>query len=116
LKYKIKILYSSYLMILTCKLMNKKELLIKILTHLEPVRELASWLKILVDKWQLWDESENIIINAVKWAIETAKSSEDKNKLQKGLKALQKLEEIEFVNKQQDEKDLEELDGIIDSL
>ena len=93
--------------------MDKKEYLQKILTQLEPIRDLAKWLKILVDEWNLGDDILEILINAVQWAINTAKSELDKQKLQKWLDALNKMKEMEEESKMQDEKDLEELDEIL---
>ena len=63
--------------------MDKKEYLLKILTQLEPIRDLANWLKILVIEWKLWDDVLDVLINSVQWAVSTAKSELDKQKLQK---------------------------------
>lgn len=95
--------------------MDKKEYLQKILTQLEPIRDLAPGLKILVNEWNLWDDILDILINAVQWAVSTAKSEMDKKKLQKWLEAMQKMKQMEEESKMQDEKDLEELDNLIDS-
>lgn len=95
--------------------MDKKEYLQKILTQLEPIRDLAKWLKILVDEWNLGDDILDILINAVQWAVSTAKSEMDKKKLQKWLEAMQKMKQMEEESKMQDKKDLEELDNLIDS-
>ena len=96
--------------------MDKKEYLQKILTQLEPIRDLAKWLKILVDEWNLGDDILEILINAVQWAINTAKSELDKQKLQKWLDALNKMKEMEEESKMQDEKDLEELDKMLENI
>lgn len=95
--------------------MTKKEYLLKILEQLEPIRDLAKWMKILVEQWDLWDDILDILIDAVQWAVSTAKSELDKQKLQKWLDALQKMKEMEAESKMQDEKDLAELDELIDS-
>jgi hypothetical protein len=58
----------------------------------------------------------DILINAVQWAVSTAKSEMDKKKLQKWLEAMQKMKQMEEESKMQDEKDLEELDEMLDSL
>ena len=93
--------------------MNKKEYLLKILTQLEPVRDLAKWLEILVEEWNLWDNILDILINAVQWAIDTARTDLDKQKLQKWLDVMEKMKHIETESKSQDEKDLWELDRMI---
>lgn len=93
--------------------MDKKEYLQKILTKLEPVRDLAAWLKILVQEWDLWNDVLDILINAIQWAVNTAKTDLDKQKLQKWLDAMEKMKQIEADSKTQDERDLEELDLMI---
>jgi predicted nucleic acid-binding Zn-ribbon protein len=95
--------------------MDKKQYLQKILVQLEPIRDLAKWLEILVEEWNLWDDALDILIDTVQWAVNTAKSDIDKEKLQKWLNVLQKMKQIEEESKLQDEKELKELDDLIDS-
>lgn len=95
--------------------MDKKQYLQKILVQLEPIRDLAKWLEILVEEWNLWDDALDILIDTVQWAVNTAKSDIDKEKLQKWLDVLQKMKQIEEESKLQDEKELKELDDLIDS-
>lgn len=95
--------------------MDKKEYLIKILEQLESTRNLAPWLKILVQQWNLDDSILDVLIEAVKWAIYTTKSELAKEKLEKWLNALEKMKQIEQESLEQDEKDLEELDKILDT-
>ena len=95
--------------------MNKKEYLQKILIQLEPIRDLAKWLRILVEEWNLDDNILDVLINAVQGAVNTAKSELDKGKLQKWLDALQKMKQMEEESKMKDEEDLAELDKLIDS-
>ena len=94
--------------------MNKKEYLQKILTQLEPIRDLATGLKILVNEWNLWDDVLDVLINAVQWAVNTAKSDLDRQRLQKWLNVMEKMKQIENESKSQDERDLSELDRMID--
>ena len=93
--------------------MDKKEYLQKILTQLEPIRDLAKWLKILVDEWNLGDDILDVLINAVQWAVNNAKSELDKQKLQKWLYALKKMKEMEAESRMQDEKDVAQFDNIL---
>lgn len=95
--------------------MNKKEYLQKILTQLEPIRDLAWWLRILVEEWNLGDDVLDVLINAIQWAVNTAKTDLAKQKLQKWLDAIEKMKEIETESRMQDEKDLEDLDNLINS-
>jgi len=94
--------------------MDKKEYLQKILIQLEPIRDLAKWLEVLVEEWNLWDDVLDVLINAVQWAVSTAKSEFDKKKLQKWLDALQKMKQMEEESRMQDEKDLAELDKMLE--
>ena len=96
--------------------MDKKEYLLKVLNQLEPIRDLAKWLKILVDEWNLWDDVLDILIEAVQWAVSTVKSDLDKEKLQRWLEALQKMKEMEDKSRMEDEKDLKELDNMLENI
>lgn len=93
--------------------MDKKEYLQKILTQLEPIRDLAAGLKILVAEWNLWDEVLDVLISAVQWAVNTAKTDLAKQKLQKWLDVIEKMKKMEMESKSQDERDLAELDAMI---
>lgn len=95
--------------------MQKKEYLLKILTQLEPVRELAPGLKTVIEQWDLWDEVLDTIMDAVESWIQSAKSEIAKEKMEKWLGALQKMKQIEQESKLQDEKELAELDKLLDS-
>jgi len=95
--------------------MNKKEYLQKILTQLEPIRDLAWWLRILVEEWNLGDDVLDVLINAIQWAVSTAKTDLAKQKLQKWLDAMEKMKKMETESRMQDEKDLEDLDNLINS-
>ena len=96
--------------------MDKKEYLLKVLNQLEPIRDLAKWLKILVDEWNLWDDVLDILIEAVQWAVSTVKSDLDKEKLERWLEALQKMKEMEDKSRMEDEKDLEDLDNMLENI
>lgn len=96
--------------------MDKKGYLLKVLAQLEPIRDLAKWLEILVEEWNLWDDILDVLINAVQWAINTTKSEMDKKKLQKWLDFLNKMKQMEEESKMQDEKDLEELDRMLENI
>jgi len=96
--------------------MDKKEYLLKILTQLEPIWNLASWLKILVEQWHLDDNLLEVITQAVEWAVHTTKDELAKRKLEKGLEALEKLKQLEAESRLKDEQDLAELDKMIEAL
>ena len=96
--------------------MNKKEYLLKILSQLEPIWDLARWLKIFVEQWHLDDNLLETVTQAVEWAIHTAKDELAKKKLEKSLSALQKLKEMEAKSREQDEADLAELDKMLEEI
>lgn len=96
--------------------MDKKEYLLKILTQLEPIWNLAKWLKILIEQWYLDDNLLDVITQAVEWAVHTTKDQLAKEKLQKGLDALQKLKQLEAESKAKDEQDLAELDKMLEEI
>ena len=96
--------------------MDKKEYLLKILTQLEPIWNLAKWLKILIEQWHLDDNLLDVITQAVEWAVHTTKEQLAKEKLQKWLDALQKLKQLEAESKAKDEQDLAELDKILEEI
>ena len=95
--------------------MTKKEYLLKILEQLEPIWELAPGLKILVEQWALWDDVLDTLIWAVESGIHSARSEAAKLKMKKWLDALERMKQIEKHSALQDQKDLEELDKLIDN-
>ncbi len=95
--------------------MDKKEYLLKVLTQLEPIRDLAAGLKILVNEWNLWDNVLDVLINAVQWAVNTAKTEVAKRRLQKWLDTMEKMKQMETECRMQDERDLSELDRMLDN-
>lgn len=93
--------------------MTKKEYLLKILEQLEPIRELASGLKILVEQWALWDDVIDMLIGAVESGIKSVRSEISKQKMKKWLDALERMKEMEKQSAMQDEKQLEQLDQLL---
>ena len=95
--------------------MTKKEYLLKILEQLESIRELAPGLKVLVEQWALWENVLDTLISAVESGIHSARSEVAKQKMKKWLDALEKMRQIEKQSAMQDEKELAELDKLIDN-
>lgn len=96
--------------------MDKKEYLIKILTRLESVWDLAKWLKLLVENWNFDNDMLETLINSVQQAVNKTKNSLEKQKLQKWLDAMKWMREMEEESKIRDEKDLEDLDRILENI
>lgn len=95
--------------------MTKREYLLKILEQLESIWELAGGLKIVVEQWALWDDVLDTLIGAVESGIHSARSEVAKAKMKKGLDALERMKQIEKHSAMQDEKELAELDRLLDS-
>jgi hypothetical protein len=95
--------------------MSKKDYLSRVLAQLEPVWDLAKWLKMLVAEWNLWDNVLDMLINLVQWAINSAKNENEKAKLQKWLDFLQKMKQMERESRLQDERDLAKLERILEN-
>lgn len=95
--------------------MTKKEYLLKILDKLEPIRDLAPGLKVMVEEWGLWDDIIDTLIEAVESGIHSTKSEITKAKMKKWLDALERMKQMEKQSELQDEKELAELDKLIDN-
>lgn len=93
--------------------MTKKEYLVKILDNLEPVRDLAPWLKVIVEQWALWDDVLDTLIGAVESGIHAARSEAAKLKMKKWLDSLTRMKQIEKQSALKDEKELAELNKLI---
>ena len=96
--------------------MTKKEYLIKILENLESIWDLAPGLKVLVEQWALWDDALDTLISAVESGIHSASSEVAKEKMKRWLDALDKMKQIEKQSAMQDQKELKELDRLIEGL
>ncbi len=96
--------------------MTKMEYLVRILESLESIWDLAPGLKVLVEQWALWDEALDTLITAVESGIHSARSEVAKAKMKRWLDALDKMRQIEKQSALQDEKELKELDRLIEGL
>ena len=95
--------------------MTKKDYLLKVLEQLEPVWDLAEGLKIVVEQWALWDDVLDTIIGAVESGIHSARSEVAKAKMKKWLDALERMKQMEKQSALQDEKELAQLDDLLNS-
>lgn len=95
--------------------MTKKEYLIKVLESLESVWDSASALKVVVQEWALGDDVIDVLITAVESWIHSAKSEVAKMKMKKWLDTLERMKQMEKQSALQDEKELAELDDMINS-
>ena len=76
---------------------------------------MAPGLKIVVEQWALWEDVLDTLIETVESGIHSARSEMSKLKMKKWLDALTKMKQMEEQSAMQDEKELEELDKLIDS-
>ena len=95
--------------------MTKKEYLVKILEKLESVWDAASVLKTVVKEWALWDDVIDVLITAVESGIHSAKSEVARIKMKKWLDSLERMKQMEKQSSLQDEKELTELDNLINN-
>lgn len=95
--------------------MQKKEYLLKILTQLESVRELAPWLKILVEWGDLSDDFLDSLMGTVELWIRSTNSEVARSKIKKWLDALERMRQIEKQSSLRDEKELAWLDDLINN-
>lgn len=93
--------------------MQKKEYLLKILTKLESVRELAPWLKALVEYWNLWEDFLDSLMWTIELWIRSANSEIARIKIKKWLDALWRMKQIEEQSSFKDEKELAWLDELL---
>lgn len=96
--------------------MTKKEYLLRILEQLESVWDLAPGLKVVVEQWALWDDVLDVLIESVESGIHSARSEVAKAKMKKWLDALERMKQMEEKSALQDEKELAELDNLINDL
>ncbi|MCK9466875.1 MAG: hypothetical protein M0P94_00960 [Candidatus Absconditabacterales bacterium] len=95
--------------------MNKKDYLIKLLEQLSPVRSLAKGFKIIVEQGELQDSIIDMLIEAIMGAIHTVKEQVSKDKLEKGLIYLQKIQNMEKKEDKENQKELEEIEEILEN-
>lgn len=96
-------------------IMTKREYLLKVLEQLEPVWDLAAGLKIVVEQWALWDDVLDTLIWAVESGIHSVTSERAKEKMKKWLDALARMKQMEQQSALQDEKELAQLDELLDN-
>lgn len=96
--------------------MTKKEYLLRILEQLESVWDLAPGLKVVVEQWALWDDVLDVLIESIESGIHSARSEVAKAKMKKWLDALERMKQMEEKSALQDEKELAELDNLINDL
>lgn len=96
--------------------MSKKEYILKLLETLIDIREPAKGLKLLVENNEMDEATIEKLYNAFKASVKEVVQGVEKEKLEKGILFLEKLKTLEADGKKQDEKDLEELDQMLENM
>ena len=99
--------------ILYTYIMDKKQLIITILTKLKPYRNLAEGLLALVESQYIDDKTIDWLIHIFASSIKEIKNTGDKEKLEKGLALVKKLKKQEDTEQLQDE---ESVDNLLDTI
>lgn len=96
--------------------MTKKDYLIQLLTALENDREIAWWLKTMIEKSLLSPEIIDGLQSIFAKTIATINDATQKQKLEKWLDVLQKLKEKEKSQQDLDQADVDTLDTLIQDI
>lgn len=93
--------------------MDKKEVLINILDKLSPYRDMAIWLKAMIELWHMDDSFTDNLITIINGSIKNTTSLVTKTKLQK---ASQILQDIRTQSEKQQQIDIQNADQLLESL
>lgn len=96
--------------------MEKKELLLKLLDWLKWHWDMAEWFYILVEKWFVWEKELNWLMAFFAQAIKDTTDNNLRKKLQEWLSIIKKIQELEIKSKQEEQKELLELEKQIEEL
>lgn len=96
--------------------MSKKDYIIKLMDSLSWKRALARWLKILVE-WDLLGENTiDSLVQTFDNAIKEINDVDIKDKLIKSQQFLERLRNMEIQSNQSDQKDIDELDLLLQNI
>jgi trans-2-enoyl-CoA reductase len=97
--------------------MTKKEYILKFLEHIDPtIFTLADDIRVLVESGNISDELIDEIVVAFTKAVDNTTDTIEKEKLQKGISFLTALKEQEHQSDINDQKDIDELENLLDNL
>jgi len=95
--------------------MDKKTFIVKLLDSFQDW-PMAQWLKYLIENGNLDDNTINVLIDMFKQAIKTVDDEKTKEKLTKWVTFLEKMKKMEEEQKLQDQKDIQNLEGILSTM
>jgi len=96
--------------------MTKKDYILKVLDALTGIWPLARGLKILVENNELDDNTTNTLVDVFSATINEILTTEAKEKLQKSKDILEKIKTIEREQHNKDQKEVENLDIMLQAL
>jgi hypothetical protein len=96
--------------------MNKKEYVLRMLDTLQNTWPLAKGLKVLVNANPLDTTIVDLLITTFKETIKTLDDEKQQESLKKATSFLEKLKEKEHESTEQDQKDINELEGMLSSI
>lgn len=88
---------------------KKKQLLLKVLTKLQPYRDLAEGLIALVDSKYIDEKTIDGLLIIINQSIKNVKQSKNKEKMVKAVEIVEKIKHSEAAEKEQESEDIEEL-------
>ncbi len=96
--------------------MDKKQYVLRMLDTLQDTWPLAKGLKILINAKPLDETLIDLLITTFKETIKTIDDEKQKASLQKATSFLEKVKEQEIKSREQDQKDINELESMLSSI
>ena len=91
-----------------------KDTLKLILERLKPHREMAEWFLLMLDEVDYWDDE--LVTNLQNLITENIKRIQSKNQLKQISNELKTIKQKELDENQSNQKDIEELESLIDDI
>ncbi|MDD2537072.1 MAG: hypothetical protein PHU61_01120 [Candidatus Absconditabacteria bacterium] len=95
--------------------MSKQEYILAVIDAM-PDREMGRGIKAMVQNNQLEDRTINVLVLIFKKAVDRLTDVIKKHKIMENIEALERLSAQKEVQRQQDAKDIESLNGMLDAL
>ena len=96
--------------------MSSKEYILRLLDTLQEMWPLAPGLRILVNANMVDDRLIDILIQTIETSIETTKDQTQKATFEKAKTFLQTLKDKEIIDRQQDQKDIIQLETMLQDI
>ncbi len=96
--------------------MHKKDFILKVLEVVESSRDMASWLKILVENNALDDKTVDTLVWVFREAATNTENMQTKQALQKWATLIQDIHQKEAIDHEKDLEDLAELEDMFKNI